>query len=80
MNEHRDPDELDGEIVAFLIARAIKRRFDAMVGGPLLTSPLVFTAAQEVLSTVFGPEENVLAALDEIEDLEASMRPKGASG
>jgi hypothetical protein len=65
---------LETEIMAFIVARAVKRRFDAMVGGPLLTSPLVFEAVREVMLTIFGPTENSLQALDEIEKLEAALQ------
>ena len=62
------------EIISALVASAILRRFDSIVGGPLLASPLVYAAACNVLLVVFSTDGDVLAALDELEHLEASWQ------
>lgn len=60
------------DIISALVAAAVMRRFDALIGGPLLVSPVVFAAACNVLQVVFSTDGDVLAALDEMESLEAS--------
>ena len=64
--------EREREIIAAFIAAAIMRRFDAMVGGPLACSPAVMAAASRVLDVVFGAEDDVMLALDDLETAEAA--------
>lgn len=67
----------DTDALAVVVAHCVMRRFDSMVGSPLLTSPVVFEATRQVLRIVFGRETNPLKALDEIEELEAALRGGG---
>lgn len=69
MSEPQDPT---AEIISALVAASIMRRFDGLIGGPLIASPIVYAAACQVLSVVFSTDGDVLAALEEMEALEAS--------
>jgi len=73
-----DPDVDLDEKVAAIVAGAVMRRFNALRGSHSC-SPIVFVAAAEVLRIVFTADEP-LRALDEVEALEASLRPAGLHG
>jgi hypothetical protein len=63
-------DEDVTQVLSVIFANAVMTRFDALMGKKLVCSPVVFEAALEVARMMFGPTENPLAALDEVEELE----------
>jgi len=67
-----DPDVDLDEKVAAIVAGAVMRRFNALMGSHTC-SPIVFAAAADVLRIVFTADEP-LRALDEFEALEANLR------
>lgn len=56
-----------------IIALAIMQRFNSLIGGELLCSPLVYAAASQVLETL-ATHPDPLSALAEVEELEATWR------
>lgn len=79
MSARTPEEELASEVIAALFASAVTKRFEVLAGDKLLCSPIVFLAALEVARVIFGPTENPLRALDEVEELETRLREVGGA-
>ena len=67
---HTASYELDSERISQFTAHSIMKEFDEMVGGPLMTSALVYLASLRVCRIIFGPSDDPILALDESSALE----------
>jgi len=76
--KHTAQYELDSELISHFTAAAIVKEFDLMVGGPLLTSSVVYLAALRVCRIIYGPFEDPIRALDEHQALEQILVAHGA--
>lgn len=63
--------------MSVIVAHAVMRRFEALVGGQLVCSPIVFEAARQVVRVVLAAEGDPIAALDELEELERALQLEG---
>lgn len=71
----RTPELVDAFSV--VVAHAAMRRFEALVGGELVCSPIVFEAARQVFRVALTAETDPIAALDELEELERALQLEG---